>query len=563
MVRLSWFAMVSVALCWLFFGGVAHAAVLASLDRTTVEEGGAVQLTLSVEGGDGEPDIAPLLHDFEILSRSQSSQFSFMNGHGSSKKSWVFTLMPRHSGVITIPAITVGSGRSTPLSLRVLAAGSAPQSLGSAAAKQDRNIFVEASISPKKGWVQQQFIYTVRLFRAVNLSQAQMSDPKVEHAVVVRLGKDRNYESVRSGRRFVVTERRYAIFPQRRGRMTIAPLRFDGQMVGGGSLFDPFNSFGQVVRRLSNRVQIEVEGTPASWRGGGWLPASALHLSQTLSAEPYRVGEPITRTIELRADGLTAAQLPPILNGVLPADLKRYPDQPQSSDSSSGAGVVGVRREKVALIPLHGGNFILPGIDVYWWSVATGKIEVASVAPRTIHVEGAPAASSSSSSAASNAPQHSDSGVPSAPSTMVKQGGGEELIWWQGAVVLLLLLWLGTLALWWRACRTGRGGGVEVAPDIDSDQQLRQQIESACCAEDGARAAQLLSQWLQQLRQRGVDVEQRFPQLMQTIDDIYRQRYGGGGGVDYPVLQRQFAQACADLDAPIHSSAAAIPSLYS
>ncbi|MDX8414380.1 MAG: BatD family protein [Mariprofundales bacterium] len=562
MVRRSWLWLI-VILLW---GSVANASVLASLDRTTVAEGESVQLTLSVEGEDGDPDLAPLQRDFDVLSRSQSSQFSFMNGHGSSKKSWTLTLMPRRSGVVTIPSIAVGKGRSNTLRLTVTAAGSAP-SPGSAVARQDRNIFIEAAITPEKGRVQQQLIYTVKLFRAVNLTQAQLSEPKVEHAVVVNLGNDRNYETVRNGRRFVVTERKYAIFPQQRGTLTIAPLRFDGQVMGGRSMFDPFNRMGQVVRRFSNPVTVEVAGVPSVWHGGSWLPATALTLTQTLSDGPYKVGEPITRKLVLRATGLTAAQLAPILDGVLPDGLKRYPDQPQTSDSKAAAGVVGVRSEKVAVIPLHGGSFILPGVDIAWWNTATGKIEVASVAPRTIRVEGAaPAPVTTTTQPAPHAATPPFQGATQGATQTATQDQHTVLIWWQVAVLILLLLWLATLAMWWRACRAtnvaGKAGGEHPAPQRGSDQQLRQQIRAACREAEGARLVQLLSQWAQGLRQEGVVVEQRFPQLVATIDALHRHRYGGGEAMNYGALQQQFDLACSELDTPAPSSVLSIPPLY-
>jgi len=546
MVRRSWLWLI-VVLLW---GGVADASVLASLDRTTVAEGESVQLTLSVEGEDGDPDLAPLQRDFEVLSRSKSSQFSYMNGHSSSKKTWTLTLMPRRSGVVMIPSIAVGKGVSNSLRLTVSAAGSAPAA-GSGASSQDRNVFVEASIAPHQGRVQQQLIYTVKLFRAVNLAQAQLSEPKVDHAVVVSLGKDRNYETVHNGRRFVVTERKYAVFPQQRGPLTIAALRFDGQVMGGGSMF--FNRMGQVVRRFSNPVTVMVEGVAAAWHGGNWLPATAVNLTQTLSDGPYKVGEPITRQIRLHAVGLTAAQLAPILDGVLPDGLKRYPDQPQTNDSKSAAGVLGVRSEKVALIPLHGGSFILPGVDVAWWNVTTGKIEETSIPPRTIRVQAVVAAGGHPQAAAS-------SPLPSSQTVLPADHG--VMAGWQWASLLLLLLWLGTLGLWWRSRRcVGNQAAAVVVAQGDDQQALRQQIIAACRSDDDAQLIQLLSRWRLDLQRQGVVVEQQFPCLAQTIDGLHRHRYGAGEGVDFGALQQQFERACAELDAPSASSPA-IPSLY-
>ncbi|MDX8414352.1 MAG: hypothetical protein R8J85_09730, partial [Mariprofundales bacterium] len=244
------------------------------------------------------------------------------------------------------------------------------------------------------------------------------------------------------------------------------------------------------------------------------------------------------------------AQLAPILDGVLPDGLKRYPDQPQTSDSKAAAGVVGVRSEKVAVIPLHGGSFILPGVDIAWWNTATGKIEVASVAPRTIRVEAA-------ASAPSPTARHHPSASSALPSSQADHG---VMVGWQWAAMVLLLLWLATLALWWRARRSvGKKVQAEVAQG-DGQAALRQQITAACRSHDDAQLIHLLSQWTLDLQRQGVVVQQ-FPCLAQTIAALHRHRYGGGEGVDFGVLQQQFAQACAELDAPPASSSA-IPPLY-
>ncbi|MDX8408648.1 MAG: BatD family protein [Mariprofundales bacterium] len=520
------FAVVGVVL---LFPALAMASALASLDRTQIAAGTSVQLTISRDGGDGEPDVAPLQRDFEILGRSESSSYSFINGHGSSSKRWVLTLMPQHSGTLTIPAIVLGKQRTQPLTLTVTTAGAVPpananppgQGSSQSQAGQQGNVYVQAEAAPNDPKVQQQVIYTVRLYRAINLSQAQLSEPKVEHAVVVALGKDRNFEQVVGGHRYLVTERKYAIYPQQRGSLTIAPVRFDGRALSAGSMFDPFNQFGRAVRKFSNAVTLDVGGVAPIWPGGAWLPARQVTLSQTLSPGSYKAGEPITRTVELHADGLTSAQLSPILDGVLPDGLKRYPDQPLTNDGKSAAGVRGMRREKVAIIPLHGGNFMLPGVEVTWWNVATGTVETASIPAQLIKVvaaAGAPAVAVKSAPAAPAV----------APSTITVDENGYQWLW-QGVSLVLLLLWLVTLGLWWRARRTAMGCSSPL-PEVLTERARADwvaQVRAACSAEDAAACDKVLRQW-----QRSLSSHQRrlivVSGLHDAIAELQNYLYGSG-----------------------------------
>lgn len=598
MIRAGTLSLLALAAA-LLFAVPAGAAVLASLDHTTVAAGDSVQLTLSSDGGDGDPDFTPLERDFDILARSQSSQFRFVNGRVTSSKSWQLTLMPKHSGKLTIPPIAVGGARSNALTLTVLPPGSSPSAPngrggtggGAAAAQQDRPLFVEAAVQPRQVRVQQQLLYTVRIFRAVNLSQAQLSEPDVPHAVVVRLGEDRSYQTVRGGRRYLVTERRYAIFPQQRGKLTVPPLRLDGRIgVGGMSLFDPFNSLGQVVRRFSNPVTVTVEGIPATWPGGAWLPARAVTLEQHLSDGPYRVGEPITRSVTLHADGLTAAQLPQLLGDPLPGGLKRYPDQPQTSDAKGADGVRGTRRDKEAIIPLHGGDFTLPAIDIAWWNSDAQRVEHARLPERTIHVVGTPAAVGGGAGTTAAAGASPSTAVTPAGHAQQQQGeqpakaqaaagsvghprgangAAGRLRRWQAAALLFALAWLGTLGLWWRTRRRLVEGSAGEAPEVvapaDGEAVLRRRIERALDRGDAASLVADLAAWRRWWRARGVDPSERVPELTREIEALHRHRYGAegeDGSWRADGLRAAFAAACAALDGMKKGGDAPLPPLY-
>ena len=55
-------------------------------------------------------------------------------------------------------------------------------------------------------------LYTVRLYRRVDVAQAELSEPELADAVIEKLGEDSNYNTVVNGVSYLVTERKYAIF---------------------------------------------------------------------------------------------------------------------------------------------------------------------------------------------------------------------------------------------------------------------------------------------------------------------------------------------------------------
>ncbi|MEC8484437.1 MAG: BatD family protein, partial [Pseudomonadota bacterium] len=74
--------------------------VTAALDKNTVTENEVVQLTIRTDfanTGNG-PDLSSLKRDFDIVSQSQNSQFSFNLGTNQALNFWVVTLIPKAVG---------------------------------------------------------------------------------------------------------------------------------------------------------------------------------------------------------------------------------------------------------------------------------------------------------------------------------------------------------------------------------------------------------------------------------------------------------------------------------
>lgn len=90
------------------------ASVTASLNKNVVTENSLVQLTLRADFSDtgNGPELSPLQKDFEILGKSQNSQFSFNLGTSKALNFWVISLMPKSVGTLEIPPIKIGDHQS-------------------------------------------------------------------------------------------------------------------------------------------------------------------------------------------------------------------------------------------------------------------------------------------------------------------------------------------------------------------------------------------------------------------------------------------------------------------
>jgi hypothetical protein len=375
-----------------------HASVLSAaeinvaVDRSPVNLNESFQITFTAtDSPDDDPDFTPLEQDFEILGQSQSSHLSWINGTSSKTIQWVLQVMAKHTGSLTIPSIQFGDDASKETTLRVTEGAADKDQL------VDGDLFLEVEARPENPYVQSQVLYTMRLYRRVEISQAGLNEPELADAVIEKLGDDSNYSTQINGVNYWVTERKYAIFPQKSGRMTIKPLELTAQVVTSsrpsfGGFFNP--QMTKTQRVASRSVTLDVQPAAASFTGQHWLPAEQLHLKQEWSGdiEHMKVGEPLTRTLTVLAKGTMVSQLPELNAAKTPEQLKSYPDQPALQEQKKNDGVIAFREEKIALIPSKAGSYTLPAIELPWFNIKTQQMEVAKIPETTIHAVASAAA---------------------------------------------------------------------------------------------------------------------------------------------------------------------------
>lgn len=478
------------------------AAAIATLDQQITSFGESVMLSIKVDGDpDGDPDFSPLKQDFDMLNQSQSSNYSVINGSFSRSYQWQLTLMPRRLGVLQIPAISIGNMTTQALKLQVL------KSQAATTKSNNKDIYLEVKTSADEVYVQAQLLLDVKLFRAVNLAQAELSEPDIAHSIIKKIGEDRSYETVVNQRRVIVTQRQYAVFPQQSGTLEIPAVQFDGRLSSGRGVFA---QAGKAIRLRSEPVQVMVKGKPDGWdKTQTWLPATNLSLREIWTdgqSTTYKVGEPLTRTIELRGTGLTASQLPTLFSAQDVDGFKQYPDQPVLDDEQGQDGIVGIRREKVAMIPTKPGELTLPGVSVKWWNTQTHEVKTMLIPARVIEVL-----------PASNATGSGQAGIKAEEKQQVTQPLNNETQMdnleeskpiqavvtenpslWKIISVLVFLGWLITILFWFFTARSKKARPT-ATQDAKTDplklKSIQRELESACKRNDATKVLQLLPVW--------------------------------------------------------------------
>ena len=359
------------------------ADLTATIDRSVIDSNETFRLNIRYDGQvfSGEPDLIELKKDFEVLSNNRQQSYSSINGKTESFTVWVLQLKPKRSGILEIPTLNFKGDTSERLELRVRAA---PKN--SSLNPGSQPIYSETLLDHTEVYVNQQVILTQRLYTSINLRDFSLSELKVENAIVHRLG-DTTYQKVLNGRSYLVLEVTYAIFPKGVGFVDIPRLRFGAYEVDTSRQFGIFNNRGNQVIRDTESKQIKVLSKPSRRTDRGWMPSKSVEVKQRWSGDLNKVtiGEPITQTITIIAEGLTPEQITP-LKFTESTKYRTYPDQPQLSQSLSNSGIISQRVESRAIVPSESGKIILPAINLKWWDIETQKEQTAELPSLTLDV---------------------------------------------------------------------------------------------------------------------------------------------------------------------------------
>ncbi|WP_223877962.1 BatD family protein [Luteimonas sp. MC1825] len=421
---------------------LAHAEVRAWLDRDRVALGETVTLNIETDGG-GQPDYAPLAADFALSQHASRQLFERRAGQQVSRMLFAVALEPQRAGSLTVPALRVGSERTVPLALSVVAAAAPARARG--------NVFIEAEVDAPAPYVQQAVGYTLRLYYATQLISGQLDLPPPEGASLQRVGSDVQYNRDIGGRRYTVVERRYLLLPERSGALVLPGARFEGR--GVGNLFDDIFSDGQ--RALSARgpdITLDVRAMPAT-APRPWLPLRALSMRWVDPPRTARVGDATTVELEIVADGAMAAQLAaPTVDADQGAQVFAEPAQVDETVRDGRPHVRLLRRFSV--LPARDGRMRVVAPTIAWWDVASGQAREAVLPDLTLDVAPAPGARADADGAAVAAAPAPGDGDP-----WVRVPGVQgEVRAWALATVAFALLWLVTLG--WALQQRQRAAGV-------------------------------------------------------------------------------------------------------
>jgi hypothetical protein len=294
------------------------------------------------------------------------------------------------------------------------------------------------------------------------------------------------------------------------------------------------------IRLRGDDIALTVLPRPAAAANEYWLPARDVTLQGEWRPAQGQInaGDPVTLELRLKAQGLTAAQLPDLYSLLkLPEGIKAYPDQPKLTNDTQDGQLVGQRDQSIALIADRAGEFTIPALSVSWWDTKANKTRQANLPARTLSF--APGAISASSNPApgtapsATIPASAETRGPIAAGTQKPDSGSGKQWFWVS--VTLAALWAMTLIAWYLSRRQPPRLPASTPEKRDATAaDARRGFADACRRNDARAARSSLLQWIAassanrrpvSLRAFARDANQ--PHLNRLLDDLDRACYAG------------------------------------
>jgi len=531
MVRCSLFQLCFIFLLVLSLPGQILAKLKVTADRTVLSSNESLTLEIESDQNDDRPGLSVLEKDFDIISQNHSQNFSIINGKSSRKNIWTVLLMPKKQGEVVIPPITFGNETSQSIHLVVHKQGN-PLTDPSTKKSPNQDVFINISVTPKeKVYVQQQISLVIQIFTRVQLANLSLSSININDVLMEQIGDDRQYQKIINQQTYQVIERRYALFPQKSGRLRIPELRFEAMTVGQKSNNWPFfSNQGKPILRQSDSLQIEILPKPANFSGQNWLPAENIIVNSIKTdLNQIKVGDSLTITDKISAQGVLGSLLPsikfPPING-----LKIYPDKPKITSGNNNGKILGQREEKLAVIPTQPGNYTIPERKINWWNTTTHQLEEEVIPAFKFTVVAAENTIQDSDPAGINPSLNQDNvSVGTALKTesnrtpIIKKGYAslKENPWFWSTLAIAILYFVSVIIFLYWKIRLADNISTAInrpIPKVDTEKQLLQELSSNCKKQLKKPTMNSLIKWANLYFQNNTD--KKFSSLNEIIKKI-------------------------------------------
>ena len=357
----------------------AEVSVTLTLDRQEATPSDSIKMAIKVSGArscDSSPVIKGLA-SFQVSPGGSSSRVEIVNGKFNSSVDYTYYIQPSRPGTFQLgPAEVKVNGKvfeSNTATLSILKAAS-PESPAKGP------IFLMAALSSKKAYVEEQVLYTLKLYLKTSVSDISLQLPELDHLAFKQLEKPREYQGVYDGSTYRIIEVPYGLMALKARNYGIKPSRmsmtaYDSGRSRRGFFEDPFFRAGRPVTIVSQALELKVIPLPDKGKpeGFGGLLGS-FKIEATLVPSKIRAGESATLTVHISGRG-NVNRIPDLKMPGLDK-VKVYADEPVFEARPDLKGLAGFKTMKWALVPEQQGDYEIPPLSLSFFDLDTDEYRI-------------------------------------------------------------------------------------------------------------------------------------------------------------------------------------------
>lgn len=382
-----------------------------------VKVGQQFRLTYTINT-EAEDFRSPDLRHFTVLagpSTSSSTNVSVVNGKMTKNYRLQFTyvLQADETGEFTIPPATIRvdgeTYESNPVQIEVIDGNgsSAGQKSGQADRQQSSkqreeaksgrdDLFVKVLVNKSNVYREEPLVATIKLYSKLNISGLEnVNFPDFENfykqEIETKPLRQLEKENVNGEIYGTGVLKKYLLFPQRSGSITIQPFEVDCIVrkkveEESRSVFDDF--FGSYKKAKvsieSEPVRINVKSLPSDEPDDFTGGVGSFNMQASLNKNSVETNEGVTLKINISGNGNLKVLEAPRVN--FPPALEVYDPKVSSDINVSESGATGNKIIEYLVIPRHAGDYNIPSIAMAYFDPGTGNFRTMQTQPMTLNV---------------------------------------------------------------------------------------------------------------------------------------------------------------------------------
>lgn len=363
-----------------------------------------VEFTINQDGDNFTP---PAFDGFRIISGlNQSVSNMFINGKRSYSKTYSYILVPLKKGTLTIgqAAVEVAGEiyKTTPVSVQIKDAVELPKNPNDPNYIARENVHLVAELSKSRVYINEPVAVIYKLYFGGNVRPSDVNPidmPEYKDFWSQDIPSRRTIEQeMYKGKRYnYVAWQQTVLFPQRAGKLPIAPLTLDVQLdvptnrrdFFGNQVFTQVSQTITAGKRTLTVLPFPEEGKPIDFGGA----VGDFTLAVSTSKSELNASESLQAIVEVKGEGnLKLFSLPDLST---PSALERYDPEYSEQVNTTLSGMRGSIKNAYTLVPQFQGKYPIPPVSFSYFDPVTKAYKTLTSEELIVDVLEGPQASSS------------------------------------------------------------------------------------------------------------------------------------------------------------------------